>query len=67
MEKIKYPENTYLREEIAKSGKSVTYIAKKLNVSREILSRTIHGKHKGDNLIPLIKIELGIETSNVSN
>lgn len=64
MEEIKYPENLHFIEKVAQSGKSVTFLAKQIGVSRENLSRMINGKYKGENLKPMLEKALGIETNN---
>ncbi len=53
MEKqVKYPENLYLKNLQVDSGKSVRHLAEKIGISSGILSRTIHGHHKGSNIVP---------------
>ncbi|MCH7400092.1 hypothetical protein MM236_19005 [Belliella sp. DSM 107340] len=55
---VPYPENTYLAVEVFKSGMTVKAIAEKIGVSRFILSRTINGHYKGNNIVPKLKKEL---------
>lgn len=53
--KVEYPENLILKEQQVESGKSVTYIAKKLKLSRVVVSDTLNGHYKGINIVPKIK------------
>jgi len=50
--KVKFPENLHLKEMVTESGRSVGYYAKKLSVSRVIVSNTINGHYKGINIVP---------------
>jgi antitoxin component HigA of HigAB toxin-antitoxin module len=59
-ERIRYPDNLYLRLEVFKSGRKMKDIADSIGVSRELLSNTINGHYKGVNVIPKLKKELGI-------
>jgi DNA transposition AAA+ family ATPase len=61
MEKIKYPENLYLLELVKESGRKIEHIASKIGTAREIVSRTINGHYKGNNIVPLLRKELGLE------
>jgi len=56
---VSYPQNIYLRGLIAVSTESVTSLADKLGVSRRVVSLTINGHYKGDNIVPKILEELG--------
>lgn len=51
MEKVKYPENLHLKELIKQSGMNVKFLAKKIGVSREVLSRCVNGHYKGEKTI----------------
>ncbi|MBD3748545.1 MAG: hypothetical protein IE931_03520 [Sphingobacteriales bacterium] len=57
---IKYPENLPLKQAIEDKGLKVKYLAKKFGVSNRVMSQTINGHYKGDNIVPKIKAELGI-------
>jgi DNA transposition AAA+ family ATPase len=56
-----YKENLKLKEAITESGRSVTHVAKKIGLSRVVVSYTINGHYKGTNIVPKIKKELGIK------
>ncbi|SUJ26377.1 Uncharacterised protein [Sphingobacterium spiritivorum] len=60
-QKMKYPENLYLKDEVENSGQTVKHIAKVLGVSRKVVSDTINGHYKGTNIIPLLKSHLKIK------
>lgn len=59
--KVKYPENLPLSVEVFKSGQTITDLASKIGVSRVVLSQVVNGHYKGDNIVPKLKAELGIE------
>lgn len=59
-EKVKYPENLYLKTAVEKSGQSVKHIAQHISRSRKVVSDTIHGHYKGTNIIPLLKAHLNL-------
>lgn len=59
MEKVRYPENLMFIELIKTSGKTITFLSEKVGCSREILSRTINGHYKGENIVKKLKKELG--------
>jgi hypothetical protein len=61
--KVNFPENLYLKEKITESGMSVTYLARKIGISRVLLSKTIHGKHKGIYIVPALLKIITPETS----
>ena len=48
----KYPENLYLKEKVEASGYKITALAKRIGVSRLVLSNTINGHYKGTNIVP---------------
>ena len=50
--KVKYPENLYLDVEVHKDPRTQQQIADAIGFSRNILSQTIKGKYKGNNVIP---------------
>jgi len=52
---IKYPENIRLKGLIAVSDFTIDELAKKLNISRQVLSNTINGHYKGINIVPRIE------------
>lgn len=56
-----YESNLKLKEAIKESGRSITHIAMKIGVSREVVSNTVNGHYKGTNIVPKIKSELGIK------
>lgn len=56
--KVKYPENLALKEQVIASGKSVSFLAKKLGVSRCVLSMLINGHYKGVRIAKLLSEEL---------
>ena len=51
----RYPENISVKSQVVKQGLSQTKIAAELGLSREIVSMTLNGHHKGVNIIPRIK------------
>ncbi|QTE35992.1 hypothetical protein J3L18_23040 [Mucilaginibacter gossypii] len=53
--KVKYPENLPLRDSIKESGKSISFLAGKLNISRVVLSNLVNGHYKGNNIVPRLK------------
>lgn len=55
----RYPKNLYLKGLIAVSTMTVTQLADKLNLSRNVINLTINGHYKGDNIVPRILNELG--------
>lgn len=57
---VKYPQNLYLRQAIKESGKSIRHIAKKCGVHEVLMSRLVNGHYKGVNIIPKIKVEIGL-------
>lgn len=63
--KIKYPQNLQLKDLVTESGKSITWLAKKIGVSRVVLSNTVNGNYKGSAIVTALKVELGI-TDNLS-
>lgn len=52
---IKYPGNIRLKGLIAVSEFTIDELAKKLNISRQVLSNTINGHYKGVNIVPRIE------------
>lgn len=53
--KRRYPENLALKGQIAMSGETVGYWADKIGYSREVVSNTINGNYKGENIVPLLQ------------
>lgn len=51
----RYPENILIKSQVVERGLSQEEIALKLDVSRQIINRTLNGHHKGENIIPRIK------------
>lgn len=61
--KVNYPQNLYLKEEIAKSGMRHDALAKMLNIDKQLLSRTINGHYLGKNIKPrLLEILSNVAT-----
>lgn len=58
---VKYPENLYLKEAVDKSGLKVKFLAKRVGVSTRVTSQVINGHYKGDNIVPKLRIELGLD------
>ena len=58
---VKYPENLPLKAAIDSRGIKVAFLARKFGLSRNVMSQVINGHYKGNNIVPLIKKELGIE------
>ena len=58
--KVQYPENLYLKLEVFKSGKKIEDLAKLVGVSRKLISETINGKYKGQNIKPKLRELLGL-------
>lgn len=56
-----YPENLKLKDAIRDSGRTVTHVAKKIGVSRVVVSNCVNGYYKGTNVVPKLKQELGID------
>ena len=59
--KVSYPQNIYLKGLIAVSAETSTSLANKIGVSREVVSLTINGHYKGDNIVPKILEVLGTD------
>lgn len=59
--KVKYPENLYLRLEVFKDERTIQEIANVIGVSRKVISDTINGKYKGAKIIPQLRKVLGLE------
>lgn len=57
-EKIKFPENLWLKVAIAKKGQSVTFVAKQIGYSRVVVSNTVNGHYKGSEVVALIEKHL---------
>ncbi|MGE0931704.1 helix-turn-helix domain-containing protein [Peijinzhouia sedimentorum] len=57
----KFPENCYLKVAVIASGKTVKELAEKIGVSRPTLSLVVNGHYKGQNIIPALKQELGLQ------
>jgi hypothetical protein len=55
--KVRYPDNLALKEQLKDTGRSIGWYAKKLDLSREVISKTINGHYKGINIVPKL-IEL---------
>jgi len=53
--KVKFPENLHLKKQIEESGRSITYYAGKLKLSRLVVSNTVNGHYKGTNIVPRLK------------
>lgn len=63
---IRYPQNLPLKHFLKQSGRSVQHIADKIGVTREVVSNTIHGHYKGENIKPLIMAELNITDADIA-
>lgn len=60
-----YPDNLTLKGEVVKNRMSVTDIAGAIGISRKVVSDTLNGHYKGENIIPLIKAEI-TKQNNIS-
>lgn len=58
--KVKYPENLPLRGEVMASGWTITELAQEVGVSRLVMSQVLNGHYKGQNIVPKLKIILGL-------
>lgn len=57
---VKYPENRYLKLEVVKADRTITDLANEIGCSREVLSMTVNGHYKGENIVPRLKQVLGL-------
>jgi DNA transposition AAA+ family ATPase len=58
MKKAKYPQNIEMKVSVIRSGLSITDLANKIGVSRQVLSNTLNGHYKGVNILRLIEEEI---------